>query len=224
MSFVLVAHRGANLDNGCSPPPSRLRPADVLEADVHRFRNRMEVRHSKALWPTSRLIDGGKLLPGDAARPLFADVLRAVGDEFELWIDLKGPDLRLARGVAELIGERSRLWVSARCWWQLVPFRHRSGARTFVSVGSLWQRPLARLVLALSWSDGIVIHERLVSRSFLTALSDASCVVTWAVETPERARELIELGVGGLIIDSPRLLSELRSGLDVADHYDGPTP
>jgi len=95
----------------------------------------------------------------------------------------------------------------------LGPFRNRTDALTFVSVGSTWQRPLARAVSSRAWSDGIVIHERLASRSFLESTASTMPIIAWAVETRERARSLVTSGVAGLIIDDPVFMSEVRADI-----------
>lgn len=224
---LLVAHRGANLAVGSSDLSGAGDPtghevaqwwsahgADLIEADVHLFRGRLEVRHSKALWPTSRLFEDRMLLDPSSPRPSLQSVLQALPDRPHLWLDLKGPDPRLPRLVDDTIGDRRPLWVSARCWWQLAPFRNRPDVTTFMSVGSAWQRPLAVRLLARQWTDGIVIHERLATTGFMQATASTAPVVIWAVGQLGRAASLIELGAGGLIIDDPEFLLRTRRHID----------
>jgi glycerophosphoryl diester phosphodiesterase len=211
--IVLVAHRAGN---DPTVPSAAARVADIVELDVHLFRGRVEVRHSKALWPTSRLFEGRQLLPRSAMRPDLDRVLDSLPSPQRIWIDLKGPDPRLSGRVLDSLDgrERQEIWVSARCWWLLAPFRAIEGIRTLMSVGSAWQRPLARLCQSRGWSDGIVMHERLVSDAFIDQIPASAVRVAWAVNDLPRAVELLERGFDGLIIDDPSVINETRCFLD----------
>lgn len=207
--ILLVAHRFGN-DPHAWIDDVRVHVRDVVEADVHLYRGELEVRHSKAIWPTSRLFEGRELLPRSTPRPRLAQILDALRSRPHLWLDLKGPDPRLGRRVLEAVGARRPLWVSARCWWQLAPFRQPEHVHTFMSVGSRWQRPVARLLLRAGWSDGIVLHESLASPTFVRSCPRSSMLAAWAVDDVDRALELLELGIVGLIIDDRDLLEHLR--------------
>lgn len=215
--IVLVAHRAGN-DAAAS---SAVEVADMIELDVHLFRGRAEVRHSKALWPTSRLFEGWHLLPRSAMRPHLTGVLEALPPAKGLWIDLKGPDPRLSGRVLESLDARGNgargngeVWVSARSWWLLAPFRSIEGIRTFMSVGSGWQRPLALWCLDRGWSDGIVMHEGLASDDVVEQMPGSALLVAWAVEDVSRATELLSSGLDGLIIDDPAVIRSTRDLLD----------
>ncbi len=188
--------------------------ADMVELDVHLFRGRAEVRHSKAIWPTSRLFEGWHLLPRSTSRPPLAWVLEALPIEQRLWFDLKGPDPRLTRPVVEQLAGRDEVCVSARSWWLLAPFRSVGSVRTFMSVGAAWQRPLARWCVHRGWSNGIVMHEQLATADFVGQLPAAASLVAWAVADVGRAVELAGMGFDGLIIDDLDLIREVRGLLD----------
>ncbi len=207
-SPLLVAHRAAN-----EPDTDRAwaRGADLLELDVHLFRGRLEVRHAKAIWPTPYLFEQRRLLPRLAPRPSLGDVLAALPGDRGLWLDLKGPDPRLARRVLSAIEGRADVWVSARSWWLLAPFHDRVDTATYRSVGTAWQRWLAAHRLPSRWGHGIVIHDRLVDELELRDMAPDTPVVVWAVEDRSRALELIDRGIAGLILDSGVLIDELRA-------------
>lgn len=187
--------------------------ADLIELDVHRFKGRLEVRHAKALWPSRRLFEGRTLLPRSTPRPALDTVLTMIPEERHLWLDLKGPDPRLADDVASEIDDRP-VWVSARCWWLLAPFRSDPAIRTFASVGTTWQRWLIDRRPFVDWSDGVVIHEALVDRVFMDRRPPGAPVAAWAIEDLDRARQLLALGVTGLIIDDGALIDQLRDVID----------
>lgn len=208
---ALIAHRAGN-----DPATAKVAAsvADIIELDVHLFRGRTEVRHSKALWPTSRLFEEWQLLPRSAARPTLARVLEALPGDQRLWIDLKGPDPRLPGRVIEHLGGREGVCVSARSWWLLAPFRSLESVRTFMSVGVGWQRALARWCSKRGWGDGIVMHEQLATAAFVEQLPDAASLAAWAVDDLGRVVELAELGFDGLIVDDLELIREGRGFLD----------
>lgn len=203
---LLVAHRAANEPLG---DRTWAAGADVLELDVHLFRGRLEVRHAKAIWPSPYLFEKRRLLPQSSSRPSLDDVLAVIPEGRELWLDLKGPDPRLARRVLAAVEGRPHIWVSARSWWLLAPFHDRAGASTFRSVGTRWQRWLATRRLPARWGRGIVIHERLVDDVMRDVAPDTP-VVVWAVLDLQRALDLVRGGVSGLILDDGALIDELR--------------
>lgn len=205
----LVAHRAANAVRTIAPAAE---VADVLEADLHLLRGRIEVRHEKVLWPwriywerTPRIAHVPGLDP-----PVLAEILVAAGPDLHLWFDLKGYTSRLARRALDLAGGRRDLTVSSRMWWTLRPAR-RAGLRTFRSVGSRSQLWLARRV-RYGPRDGVVMHERFAHPDVVRELTArAGTVFVWAVHDRDRARELAELGVHGIIADDLDLLTLLRA-------------
>lgn len=97
--YELVAHRAGNHVTEMHDVQGI---ADVVEVDVHLRRGRLEVRHGKILWPTSRLWERWYLLPRDHEVPVLEDILAAAGPDVHLWLDLKGVDPRLAKKVRPL--------------------------------------------------------------------------------------------------------------------------
>jgi glycerophosphoryl diester phosphodiesterase len=204
----LIAHRAGN-------DLARLRRAEELgvehvEADLRLWRGRVEVRHLKTLGPIPVLWDRWRLANPFAQRLVLADLLASAGPNTELLLDLKGRDLELARLVlAELPPER-RVTVCARDWRLLEPFAGHADIRAVHSVGTA--RQLRRLLSRFDGTrlEGVSIHERLLDASAAAKLrSLASLVVTWPVNTLERAQELAALGVDGLISDDLTLATSL---------------
>jgi glycerophosphoryl diester phosphodiesterase len=202
----VVAHRSGN-------SLSALRDAEALgvrtiEADVHLCRGRLEVRHLKTLGPVPLLWDRWKLASPWAPRLLVSELLEAVRPPTELVLDLKGRDRRLAGLVLEAIGPRVAegrdVTVCARSWPLLEPFTGVEHVRVVHSVGSA--RQLARLRRRLDGRriQGISIHERVLDSGRVRELRElADLILTWPVNTVERARELAGWGVDGLISDRP---------------------
>ena len=85
------------------------------------------------------------------------------------------------------------------------------------SVGSARQLQRLRRQAAGSRIDGISIHERLLDSRTVRELGElAELVMTWPVNTRERAHELIACGVDGLITDRPALLLPLAGSAEAA--------
>lgn len=126
-------------------------------------------------------------------------------------LDLKGARAELGDRVLGVLrpylGER-RFTVCARRWGILEPFVGTSVRRVY-SVGSTRQlRELLRR-FAGDRLDGVSIHERLLDAPSVAALrSICDVIMTWPVNRPERARELLRLGVDGLITDDARSIGD----------------
>jgi glycerophosphoryl diester phosphodiesterase len=208
----LVAHRAGNR-------PDTLREASrhrgvAIEADVRLVRDRLEVRHLKRAGPLPLLWDRWELAAGWRPRATISDVLRQADPETALIFDLKGSHPRLAEllrdAIAPELGTR-QITVCARSWGLLEAFDGLPVAR-IASVGSA--RQLTAFLRGFSGAtvDGVSIHERLLDLAAVRKLRDVCDVImTWPVNTSERATELLRLGVDGLISDQPeRILPVLR--------------
>ena len=196
-SFI-VAHRAGN-------DLERLRAAEALrlplvEADVHLFGGRVEVRHRKTVGPLPILWDRWELAPPWAPRLVLDELLDAAGAGTELMLDLKGHDPRLPQRVLAAIetsGRSGRVTVCSQDWHLLEPLARHPDIRVVHSVGNA--RQLARL-----WRrgplSGVSIHQRLLDAAVVQELRRrAGLVLSWPVESVEQARRLSGWGVDGLI-------------------------
>lgn len=206
----LVAHRAGN-------DLERLRAAEALglpliEADVHLFAGRLEVRHRKTVGPIPILWDRWELAPPWAPRLMLDELLAAAAGGDELMLDLKGHDRRLPGRVLEAV-ERSplsgRITVCSQDWRLLEPLAAHPAIRVVHSVGNA--RQLARLRRNPGPLAGISIHERLLDAAVVEDLRRrAGLVLSWPVESVAQARRLIGWGVDGLISRSfEQLAAEL---------------
>src|ERR1043165_2169704 len=94
----VVAHRAGN-DLELLRRAEAVRPG-LIEADVHLFRGRLEVRHLKTLGPLPILWDRWYLASPRTPRLQLGELLAGAGPETALMLDLKGRDARLAELVA----------------------------------------------------------------------------------------------------------------------------
>jgi glycerophosphoryl diester phosphodiesterase len=133
-----------------------------------------------------------------------SELLEAISAETEPVLDLKGRSNRVATRVLAAIEPylgRHRFTICARRWSMLDVFAGQPVRRVH-SVGNA--RQLRRLLTRFADErlDGVSIHERLLDAESISSLRTiAEVVMTWPVNQPERARELLRLGVHGLITD-----------------------
>jgi glycerophosphoryl diester phosphodiesterase len=203
----LIAHRAGNL---VASIEAAARVADAIEVDVHLFRGRLEVRHAKVLWPSSVQWERWEVVASPEPPPRLAEILRAVPDGTAVWLDLKGPSMRLPRRVRAEVTSVGPVTVSSRWWYNLRPFRRSGDVRTMRSVGNRAQLAVVSRLRRCGPNDGIVIHERLLTPSVALGLrhrTDHLCA--WAVDDERRASELVAMGCSGLIIDDLGLVAAL---------------
>ena len=198
-AWFLVAHRAGN-DLAQLRAAERLR-VPLVEADVHLFGGRLEVRHRKTVGPIPILWDRWELAPPWAPRMVLDELVTAASPRTELMLDLKGHDARLPGHILEAIdtaGLRGRLTVCSQDWRLLEPLSGRPEIRVVHSVGNA--RQLARLRRRADALAGISIHQRLLNAVVVEELRRrAGLVLSWPVESVAQARRLAEWGVQGLI-------------------------
>jgi len=199
----VVAHRAGN-------DLTLLRRAEhasvrLIEADLHLFAGRVEVRHLKTLGPVPVLWDRWTLASPWAPRLLLEALLEACDPGTELMLDLKGRDPRLAAMVAGALaadGSTRTVTVCSRSWPLLAPLEDAPGVRIVRSVGSRRQLAALRRTLRDRSLAGISIHRRLLDARIAAELRARSeLLLAWPVATVDQARELGAWGVHGVITE-----------------------
>lgn len=208
----VVAHRAGNCLAALAEA-ERL-GARVIEADVRLFRGRSEVRHLKTVGPLPLYWDRWQLASPFRPTLVLGELLRATTGRSELMLDLKGSRPRLADLVraelAPFLGDR-RFTVCARSWDLLGAFADLP-VRRVASVGSARQLRALLRRFADRRVDGVSIHERLLDERVVGDLRHvADTVLTWPVNVPARARELLRIGVDGLISDDVERIAPLTA-------------
>jgi glycerophosphoryl diester phosphodiesterase len=203
----VVAHRAANDPDTLARQAAH---ADVVEADVHLFRGRLEVRHARTLGPLPILWERWYLLDRNTPRHRLETVLAGVAPEVDLLLDLKGRDPRLPRAVMRAVEgwpAGRRLLVSSRVWRTVDRLRGVGTIETFHSVGSRWQLGALLRRYRPGALEGVAIHRRLLSPAVVAGLRErAPQVWSWPVDDPADAATLAGWGVTGFISDAPALL------------------
>ena len=212
VTLLAIAHRAGN-------DLTALRTAvdlgvDVLEADVHVRAARLEVRHSKHLRPLPVLWDRGpaglELSPTSAPQLELDAVLAALDGRTPVMLDLKGPG-RVGARVAQLVHAsqpEAPVLVCARWWPGLDAFAGLSWARPVLTArdgGELLR--LRRRVRTARRPYGVSVHRSLLSSAVVDDLrARVDVVMTWGVNDHDLLREVADLGVNGVISDSPEVL------------------
>jgi len=207
MAFI-IAHRAGN-------DLERLREAEGLgvnfvEADLTLWRGRVEVRHLRTIGPIPIFWDRWRLANPFAPRLRLEALLEAISPRTELMLDLKGRNARLAQLVLKQLTGGHAITVCSRSWRLLEPFRGRPDIRVVYSIGSF--RELNRLIAQFEGRelDGVSVHERLLDARTVAELSRrAAVIMTWPINSLNRAHELTALGVNGLISDDLALASTI---------------
>ena len=217
MRVLAVAHRAGNdLD---ALHAAAAAGADVVEADVHRYRGRLEVRHSKALRPLPYLWDAGQPLTSTRAPQLqLTALLAALPPDLTLMLDLKGPGAvgrHVAHAVLELLPDRTLL-VCSRWWPGVDAFAGLPGARPVLTARN--RAELLRLrcrVRGRRVPYGVSLHRSLLEPDVVAELRErVELVLTWGVDDEAVLQDVLDRGVTGVISSSPAVLAQVK-GLTV---------
>jgi hypothetical protein len=183
----------------------------VVEADLHLYAGRIEVRHLKTLGPVPVLWDRWTLAAPWAPRLWLDRLLGAVAPGTELMLDLKGRDRRLPAMVAAALEEHAPgvpVTVCARHWPLLDLLPGAPEVRPVHSVGAPRQLEWLRRRYDGRRLAGVSIHRKLLDAPTVEDLQRrAEVVMAWPVRTREDVRELVGWGVQGLITEAPELVA-----------------
>ena len=182
MTVLAVAHRAGN-DLTALHAAVAL-GADVLEADVHRYRGRLEMRAAHGGRSTLMLDLKG---PGSVGR----HVAEAIHDQA---IHVGGPD--------------APVLVCSRWWPGVDAFGGRRWARPVLSARNQVELlRLRRRIRGARAPYGVSVHRSLLTRDVVAALHEkVELVMTWPVNDVETLDEVLALGVTGVISDESEIL------------------
>jgi glycerophosphoryl diester phosphodiesterase len=199
----IVAHRAGN-DLESLRRAEALRPR-LIEADVHLYAGRLELRHLKTLGPLPLLWDRWYLASPRTPRLQLAALLEGASPETTLMLDLKGLRRSVGRRVREelvRVQPKARVVVCSRSWRLLEPLRDHPEVQIVHSVGSRRQLRALRRRFAGRRLDGVSIHRRLLDAGTVADLrARAGIIMSWPVASAEEARRLAAWGVDGVITE-----------------------
>jgi glycerophosphoryl diester phosphodiesterase len=203
VTVLRVAHRAGNdldrllvaLEGG----------ADLVEADVHLHRGRLEIRHTKSLGPLPWLWDRWYLVRADVPCLQLRALAEALPPGRRLMLDLKGWHPWLGRRVAAAMDEAAPgmpYVVCSRHWRMLDAFDQLEHVDVVHSVRSRAELARLRARLARRRSWGVAVHRELLSRMDVEELlRSVDALLTWPVNTPEVLEEVVGQGVTHVISD-----------------------
>jgi glycerophosphoryl diester phosphodiesterase len=210
----VVAHRAGN--DLRSLRRAETAQVAIVEADLHLYAGRVEVRHLKTMGPMPLLWDRWKLAPAWTPRLQLDRLLDTASRSTALMLDLKGRDVRLAIRVAEALRQRPRdtTLCCSQNWTLLAALRDVADVRVVHSVGSARQLAALRKYAAKQSVSAISIHKRLLDPRRVDELHrQADVVMTWPVLDPVEAHRLAGWGVDGLITQQyEAVASHLQTG------------
>ncbi|MDZ4278763.1 MAG: glycerophosphodiester phosphodiesterase [Dehalococcoidia bacterium] len=212
---LAIAHRGGNdLE---TLEAALAAGVDYLEADLWFYRRRLEVRHDKTTGPLPILWERWSLRPDFGPRLLLPAVLDAARGRGRLFLDLKGDAAGLAGALAKAVEDIGMGEDVAFCggWSHLDRLRELlPHALIYYTVGSVERLELLRPRLERGEIEGVSIDSRFLTAEIVSHLKSNGVrgIFTWAIETPEAARQVVSWGVTGIISDNLHLLALIGRG------------
>jgi glycerophosphoryl diester phosphodiesterase len=211
-SMLAVAHRAGNT-------VADLRAAlaagvDFVEADIHLYRDALEVRHSKAIgrhlyWEAGRGVSRRR----DLVVPELTEILAVAAGDPRLMLDLKGPSLAVASRLAETLRTQRPGVPFAVCtkqWRMLDAFAGDPDVRRILSASDRLQLARLRARLRRERVDGVSIRLSLLTAPVVAELRRATdLVLAWSVDSEEALAHAERLGVTGVISKNLPMLTRL---------------
>jgi glycerophosphoryl diester phosphodiesterase len=187
---------------------------DLVEADVHLYREALEVRHRKAIGPHLYWEPwSGVTRRRDLVVPELRDILDLAADDPRLMLDLKGPSLAVAPRVAEALRTQAPGMAVAVCtkqWRMLDAFAGDPGVRRILSASDHLQLARLRARLRRERVHGVSIRLRLLTAPVVDELRRATdLVLAWPVDSEDALAHAERLGVTGVISKNLPMLTRL---------------
>ena len=209
--MLAVAHRAGN--DLAVLREAALLGADVIEADVHLHRGRLEVRHLKSMGPLPWLWDRWELRPLATDQLLLDALLEALPNRQTIMLDLKGVG-RVGPETLRHLHERSvqhPLMVCARWWPSALAFRDAPWAKVLLSArGRAEIARLRRRLRAGHPPYGVSVHLSMLTPALVREIQGAgSVVLTWPVDDRQALERARHLGVDGAITKDLAIIEEL---------------
>ena len=210
MSPLAIAHRAGNSLEALRAAVDL--GADVLEADVHSHRGRLEVRHLKSMGPVPFLWDRWELVPTSVRQLQLAELLDAlgpVGDRSTLMVDLKGVG-GVGAAVAQALHERvpeAPVLLCSRWWPSVDAFAGAPWARPVLSARGITELRRLRRRLRTRPPYGVSVHRSLLDAAVVAELHErVPLVMTWPVNDEAALEAVLRMGVTGVISDEADVL------------------
>lgn len=171
MTALAIAHRAGNSVDSLRAAVEA--GVDVVEADVHAYRGRLEVRHNKTLGPLPFLWDQWELVSTSVPRLELAALLQAAQPGTVFMLDVKGTSASVGAAVARALHEIAPghdVIVCSRFWPAVDAAAVLPYVRPVLSARN--GRELARLRTRLATSEayGVSLHRSLLTPALVAEL------------------------------------------------------
>ncbi|MDX6286182.1 MAG: hypothetical protein QOG53_1667 [Frankiales bacterium] len=211
---LLIAHRVGNTPDQI--PAAIDAGADLIEADVHLFRRRLEVRHTKTMGVLPWLWDRWYLVPAAGPRLQLRELVSELSDDVLLMIDLKGWHPWLGRAIAtamESLAPGRPYVVASRAWSMLNAFEPLEHVRIIHSAATPREARALPRRLSRHRTDALCIKQTVLAQPQWAARmrSLAPVLLTWPIASTSAARAALADGADGVIIDGVPLVKELAA-------------
>jgi glycerophosphoryl diester phosphodiesterase len=210
--LLAVAHRAGN--NVADLRAALAAGVDLVEADVHLYRNALEVRHHRAIGPHLYWQPWTAIVRRrDLVVPDLREVLAVAAGDPRLMFDLKGRSLAVAARVAgtlRTLAPGVPVAVCTKQWRMLDAFAGDPNVRRILSVADA--RHLARLRARLRRErvPGVSIRLRLLTAPVVSELRRATdLVLAWPVDSAAALAHAERLGVTGVVSKNLPMLTRL---------------
>jgi len=216
-ALVTVAHGAGN--SAWTAAKAGELGADIVEADIHAYRGRLEVRHLKTLGRLPLLWDRWYLAPDWRPRLVLSELAMELASAPgpAVMLDLKGRDPSLPAAVIEAIAglrEVRRVLVCGQNWALVDRFLAEPDIEVLHSIGTREQlaafeaRPEIR-------GDGVAIHQRLLNADVARRLRErVPFIATWPINDDATLARVIDYGVTAITTDSDDMVERVRAARD----------
>ena len=210
--MLAVAHRAGN--DLAALHEAALLGADVIEADVHLHRGRLEVRHQKSMGPLPWLWDKWQVYPADLERLLLDELMDALPAGQTVMLDLKGVG-QVGPSTLEHLRSRSvehPLLVCARWWPSSLAFADVPWAKVLLSARGRTEiaRLRHRLHSGVTPPYGVSVHLSMLRPDLVAEIqSYGTLVLSWPVDDPVSLTRARALGIDGAITKDLDIVREL---------------
>ena len=209
--MLAIAHRTPATRERCAALGAA--GATVFEIDVQTIGEDLVVSHYLPVHPRLPRVrrDRTRFTVRRRGRlePALAAAIEALPDGAEILLDLKVDRGPAAHALVERIvatgPDPARCYASTK-GWETLPALAAAGYRTWRTIGDATALAAALAMPELP-DHAVTVRHTLLTAEVMTKLRDlVPRVMTWTVNDPARARQVIELGVDGVTTDSADVL------------------
>jgi glycerophosphoryl diester phosphodiesterase len=210
--LLAIAHRAGN--NLADLRTALAAGVDLVEADIHLYRNALEVRHRKAIGPHLYWEPWSDVRRRrDLIVPELPEILTVAAGDPRLMLDLKGPSLAVAACVADTLrtlAPAAPVTVCTKQWRMLDAFADAPHVRRVLSASDPLQLARLRARLRREPAHGVSIRLRLLTKPVVDELRCATdLVLAWPVDSEAALDRAERLGVTGVISKNIPMLTRL---------------